>query len=116
MSDKVKSSNEYEIKIQNALSTKEILDKTYITFICKASGTNVLYGSVDIKQIKLEIQQKTGFVPKRVELKDTIKTTGIYLAIVDIFEDIFATVKILVEKSEDDLRLLELSVLKGENN
>lgn len=100
-------------KREEAAKIVKYIEKSHLSFVRTASGTGVLFGSVELKQIKKELENMINYKIRKVELKNVIKTTGIHEAIVDVFEDQHAILKILVDKSEDDLKQLEYELKRS---
>lgn len=104
----------HSVHLKEALDVKNRLEGTMISFIMRTSGTGVLYSSISKDMIIKELKNKVNYDYKDIEIEDTIKKTGVWYVTVDIFQDIFCKVPVLVETTEDSLKILENKFKKGE--
>ena len=84
-----------------ANTKKEQIEKVTLEFKLKTAEGGKLFGSVTAKEIGDKLKETNGIEvnKKKIVLEDTIKTTGVYIAKVKLYEGIVANLKIkVVEK------------------
>lgn len=136
MAEEIKQRQENECRIlaakrSDADKITAFVESVNLKFICQASGTGVLYGSIDRRHIKNSIDEKiheaiknnllsledthfaSGYSVRAIEIPKAIKTTGVHSVIVDIFEDKYANLNILIGSNDGDLKALESELQKG---
>lgn len=92
---KFKKKTEYD----NAISLKEKIENTTITFKHKVGEGQKLFGSVTEKEIADELNNKLNLdlSKKKIALNTQIKNVGNFNASVKLYEGVVAKVKIVVE-------------------
>lgn len=92
---KFKKKTEYE----NAMSLKEKIENTTITFRHKVGEGQKLFGSVTEKEVADELNNKLklDLSKKKVTLNNPIKSVGTFNANVKLYEGVIAKAKIVVE-------------------
>ncbi len=84
---------------KKALETKEFLSDKMIVFKTTGGSDGRLYGAVTTKDISEKIEKDLGLkIDKRmITIADTIKTAGVYVIKIKLFQGIVADLKISVE-------------------
>ena len=87
-----------DTEIEKANIDKKLIESTSIQFKNKTGENGKLFGSVTEKEIAMEIEKvfKIKIDKKKVNLTDSIKTLGTYIANVKLYEGIVAKVKVNV--------------------
>lgn len=88
--------NEY---VKEAEQLKSLLEDNEISFVIKMGKANKAFGSITQKEIKEEIfnKVKIDIDKKKIELEEPIKTEGVHLVKIKLYEKIFATQKVVVK-------------------
>jgi large subunit ribosomal protein L9 len=84
--------------IERASANAALLNKTVLTIHQQAGADGRLFGSVSAQDIAEAIREARGLKLDRhaVHLPEPIKNVGTYLVVVDVVEDVTATVKTMV--------------------
>ena len=84
---------------KKANETKAFLSDKQLVFKTTGGSDGRLYGSVTTKDISEKIESELGLkIDKRViTISDTIKTAGVYIVKIKLFQGIVADLKIVVE-------------------
>jgi large subunit ribosomal protein L9 len=84
--------------VERATSNAALLNKTVLTIPQQAGADGRLFGSVSAQDIAEAIREARGLKLDRhaVHLPEPIKNVGTYLVVVDVVEDVTATVKTMV--------------------
>jgi large subunit ribosomal protein L9 len=84
--------------IERAATNAALLNKTVLTIPQQAGADGRLFGSVSAQDIADAIREARGLKLDRhnVHLPEPIKNVGTYLVVVDVVEDVTATVKTMV--------------------
>lgn len=95
------SSKEYKHsqEVKAAEKIKKILEENEISFVIKMGKGNKAFGSITQKEIKEEILKKCKIEidKKKIELEEPIKTEGVHVVKIKLYEKIFATQKVVVK-------------------
>lgn len=95
-----KSSEEHKkmLEKEEAIKTKEKLEKVTITIRTKAGENGKTFGSITSKEIADNIEKELGKKTdkKKIVVKDQIKTLGMYTVEIKLFEGVVAKTKINV--------------------
>ena len=97
---KKREEKEHEKTIAEAKATAKALEEKVIKFKVKTGESGKIFSSVTSKEIAEAIERETKITidKKKVTLSEEhIKTTGNYTAIIKIYQDVKASVKICVE-------------------
>lgn len=82
-----------------ALKKKEQLEKEEIEFKVKTGKDDKVFGSISPKQIKEELEKKGYKIDKKqIQIENSIATLGFHKIKINLYGDIFATIKIHVVK------------------
>lgn len=86
----------------NARETADILGKTVITVQTKAGPDGRLFGSVTAEDIATQIQaaRKIRVDRRKIRIDDPIRETGTFLVDVDVYTDVTATIKLIVNGTD----------------
>ncbi|HQD07860.1 MAG TPA: 50S ribosomal protein L9 [Coprothermobacter proteolyticus] len=89
-----------EERYQKALDLKKELEGKAVVVKAPGGETGKLYGSVTTRQIAqaLKEQLKLEVDSKDINMPDPIKSVGVYEVDIHLFKDVWATVKVKVEK------------------
>ncbi len=100
---KKKHQKKLEMEKNSAVEQKQKLEGVSITIRKKSGENDVLFGSVTTAEIEKELAAK-GFSleKKKIHLDEPIKRLGEFSAKVKLFQDVDATIKIIVLKEEED--------------
>jgi large subunit ribosomal protein L9 len=84
--------------VERAQSNAALLNKTVLTIPQQAGADGRLFGSVSAQDIAEAIRDARGLKLDRhnVHLPEPIKNVGTYMVVVDVVEDVTATVKTMV--------------------
>jgi large subunit ribosomal protein L9 len=84
--------------VERAAANAALLNKTVLTIPQQAGADGRLFGSVSAQDIAEAIREARGLKLDRhnVHLPEPIKNVGTYLVVVDVVEDVTATVKTMV--------------------
>ncbi len=84
--------------VERASANAALLNKTVLTIPQQAGADGRLFGSVSAQDIAEAIREARGLKLDRhaVHLPEPIKNVGTYLVVVDVVEDVTATVKTMV--------------------
>ena len=84
---------------QEAIKTKEKLEKEILVINVKAGENGKTFGSITSKEIadNLENQYKISIDKKKIVIKDQIKNIGLYTVDLRLFEGVIAKLKINVK-------------------
>jgi large subunit ribosomal protein L9 len=84
--------------VERAQTNAGLLNKTVLTIPQQAGADGRLFGSVSAQDIADAIQEARGLKLDRhnVHLPEPIKNVGTYMVVVDVVEDVTATVKTMV--------------------
>ena len=94
-----KKEKENQANKQNALELKEKLAKVVLEFKVKTGEGDKVFGSISVKQIKDELNNKGFKVEKSaIKLNNTISSLGFHNVDLELYNDVIATVKIHVIK------------------
>ncbi len=87
---------------KQALELKEKLSKITLKIFVKAGENGKIFGGVTSKDIadKLKESYNIEVDKKKIDLKETIKTIGIFNIEIKLFEDVIANLKINVENTK----------------
>lgn len=86
---------------ENAKILKEKIEKITLEFKLKTADNGKLFGSVTSKEVaeKLKSENNIQVDRKKITIEETIKSPGMYLAKVKLYEGIVANIKLrIVEK------------------
>ena len=92
--------NDYhkEQERQKALALKEIIDKETVVLKIKCGENGKVFGSVTSKEISDALKEKgIELDKKKIDLKDSLKNTGIYSVTAKIYPNITTTFKVVIE-------------------
>jgi len=89
-----------EERYQKALDLKKELEGKAVVVKAPGGETGKLYGAVTTRQIAqaLKEQLKLEVDSKDINMPDPIKSVGVYEVDIHLFKDVWATVKVKVEK------------------
>lgn len=89
-----------EERYKNALDLKSELEGKVVVVKAPGGETGKLYGAVTTRQIAqaLKDQLKLDVDSKDINLSDPIKSVGVYEVDIHLFKDVWATVRVKVEK------------------
>jgi len=89
-----------EERYKNAVDLKNELEGKVVVVKAPGGETGKLYGAVTTRQIAqaLKDQLKLDVDSKDINLSDPIKSVGVYEVDIHLFKDVWATVKVKVEK------------------
>jgi len=89
-----------EERYKNALDLKNELEGKVVVVKAPGGETGKLYGAVTTRQIAqaLKDQLKLDVDSKDINLSDPIKSVGVYEVDIHLFKDVWATVRVKVEK------------------
>lgn len=89
-----------EERYKNALDLKSELEGKVVVVKAPGGETGKLYGAVTTRQIAqaLKDQLKLDVDSKDINLSDPIKSVGTYEVDIHLFKDVWATVRVKVEK------------------
>jgi large subunit ribosomal protein L9 len=84
--------------VERAHANAALLNKTVLTIAQQAGADGRLFGSVSAQDVADAIHEARGLRldRQRVHLPEPIKNVGTYMVVVDIVEDVTATVKCMV--------------------
>ena len=84
------------VEKQEAEEIKEKLTKITLKIEVKAGENGKIFGGVTAKEIseQLKIQYKIDIDKKKIDLKDTIKTLGMFTVNIKLFEGVIGSVKV----------------------
>ncbi len=84
--------------VERAQTNAALLNKTVLTIPQQAGADGRLFGSVSAQDIAEAIREARGLKLDRhnVHLPEPIKNVGTYMVVVDVVEDVTATVKTMV--------------------
>jgi large subunit ribosomal protein L9 len=84
--------------VERAAANAALLNKTVLTIPQQAGADGRLFGSVSAQDIAEAIREARGLKLDRhnVHLPEPIKNVGTYMVVVDVVEDVTATVKTMV--------------------
>jgi len=84
--------------VERATTNAALLNKTVLTIPQQAGADGRLFGSVSAQDIATAIHEARGLRLDRhnVHLPDPIKNVGTYMVVVDVVDDVTATVKTMV--------------------
>ena len=84
--------------IERAEESVSLLNRTVLTIPQQAGGDGRLFGSVTAQDIVTAIREARGLKIDRrnVHLPEPIKNVGTYMVVVDVTEDVTATIKTMV--------------------
>ena len=87
---------------KQALELKEKLSKITLKIFVKAGENGKIFGGVTSKDIadKLKESYNIEVDKKKIDLKETIKTIGVFNIEIKLFEDVIANLKINVENAK----------------
>lgn len=84
---------------KEAEKDKEKIEKATLEFKVKTGKDDKVFGSVSPKQIKEELEKKGYKIDKKqIQLQNSITTLGYHTVKVNLYSDIYATVKVHVVK------------------
>lgn len=84
---------------EEATKEKQKMEKENIEFKVKTGKDDKVFGSVSPKQIKEELEKKGYKIDKKqIEIKNSITTLGYHDVKINLYSDIYATVKVHVVK------------------
>jgi large subunit ribosomal protein L9 len=92
-------SKQNDIKISEANSLKDSLDKISLTMRVEANDEDALYGAVTQKQISDLLKAQGHNILNENIVTGEIKTLGEFNITIKIYEDITSTIKISLEKN-----------------
>ena len=92
-------SKQNDIKISEANSLKDSLDKISLTMRVEANDEDALYGAVTQKQISDLLKAQGHNILNENIVAGEIKTLGEFNITIKIYEDITSTIKISLEKN-----------------
>lgn len=87
-----------EVEIENAKKLAQRLNEISVTIPVKGGASGKIYGSVtskEISQVLLE-KEKIDIDKRKIVLNDTIKNYGEYTAVIKLYPEISANIKIIV--------------------
>ncbi|WP_018962947.1 50S ribosomal protein L9 [Coprothermobacter platensis] len=92
-----------EDRYRNAQNLKAELEGKLVTVKAPGGESGKLYGSVTTRQIAEAFRKQLGLDvdSKEINMPETIKSVGTYEISIHLFKDIWATVKVRVEKDSD---------------
>ncbi len=94
--------NEKALDEQNKIKAKDMkekLEKIELTFTVKTGAGDKVFGSISAKQIKDELDKLNYIIDKKqVDIDHTISALGYHTVKINLYKDIFAKVKIKLEK------------------
>jgi len=84
--------------VEQAQENVNLLNRTVLTILQQAGADGRLFGSVTAQDIATAIREARGLrIDKRdVHLPEPIKNVGTYMVVVDVVEDVTATIKTMV--------------------
>lgn len=86
-------------KREEATKEKQKMEKENIEFKVKTGKDDKVFGSVSPKQIKEELEKKGYKIDKKqIEIKNSITTLGYHDVKINLYSDIYATIKVHVVK------------------
>ena len=87
---------------KQALELKEKLSKITLKIFVKAGENGKIFGGVTSKEIADRLKESYNIEvdKKKIDLKETIKTIGIFNIEIKLFEDVIANLKINVENTK----------------
>lgn len=84
---------------EEATKEKQKMEKENIEFKVKTGKDDKVFGSVSPKQIKEELEKKGYKIDKKqIEIKNSITTLGYHDVKINLYSDIYATIKVHVVK------------------
>ena len=84
---------------EEATKEKQKMEKENIEFKVKTVKDDKVFGSVSPKQIKEELEKKGYKIDKKqIEIKNSITTLGYHDVKINLYSDIYATIKVHVVK------------------
>ena len=84
---------------EEATKEKQKMEKENIEFKVKTGKDDKVFGSVSPKQIKEELEKKGYKIDKKqIEIKNSITTLGYHDVKINLYNDIYATIKVHVVK------------------
>ena len=92
-------SKQNDIKISEANSLKESLDKISLTMRVEANDEDALYGAITQKQISDLLKAQGHYILNENIVTGEIKSLGEFDITIKIYEDITSTIKISLEKN-----------------
>lgn len=82
-----------------AKSLKEKLEKEELIFVVKTGKGDQVFGSISSKQIKEELDKKGYSIDrKQVVFDHTVSSLGYHDVKIELYKDIFATIKVKLQK------------------
>ena len=86
--------------IKNANELKEKIENTKVKIIAKTGEGDRLFGSITSMDIEKALKEQHGLDvdKKKIEMKDNIKSLGIFNVIVKVYPDINANLEVIVDK------------------
>ena len=92
-------SKQNDIKISEANSLKELLDKISLTMRVEANDEDTLYGAITQKQISDLLKAQGHNILNENIVTGEIKSLGEFDITIKIYEDIMSTIKISLQKN-----------------
>ena len=92
-------SKQNDIKISEANSLKELLDKISLTMRVEANDEDALYGAITQKQISDLLKAQGHNILNENIVTGEIKSLGEFDITIKIYEDIMSTIKISLQKN-----------------
>ena len=88
-----------EVDKANAIAIKEKLEKVTLSIKVKAGENGKIFGGVTAKEISEQIKKQFNFEidKKKIEVKETIKTIGIFNVDIKLFEGIVGKIKVKID-------------------
>lgn len=84
---------------EEATKEKQKMEKENIEFKVKTGKDDKVFGSISPKQIKEELEKKGYKIDKKqIEIKNSITTLGYHDVKINLYSDIYATIKVHVVK------------------
>ena len=97
--EQAKKEKENEFNREEALKIKEKLTKEVLEFKVKTGAGDKVFGSVSIKQIKEELQNRGYKIDKsQIDINGSISTLGFHNIKINLYQDINVEVKVHVIK------------------
>lgn len=82
-----------------AIKIKELIEKEELIFTVKTGKNDQVFGSISSKQIKDELEKKGYNIDKKqVEFDHTVSSLGYHEVKINLYKEIFAKVKVKLQK------------------
>ncbi len=88
---------------EKATEQAKVISANVYEIVVKVGDEGKLYGSVTTQDISTAIEEKTKIAidRRKIHLEEQIKTVGEYTAVVKIYKDVKAEVKVVVKSEEE---------------